>query len=581
MKLPNIREGTDGTKVAIEYKSHISDITNVNSSFDKGILRVCYHGRNRNRSSIRKSVIEKCIKTIYNVPIVCNYIREEDEIGAHDVEIIKTERGTEIVNITTPVGVVPTGANYWWEKIDDNGTEHEYLCVEVLLWKRQEAYRKIKEDGIVAESMEITVKNGKTVDGYYEVYDFEFTALCLLGKANPCFESAALVTFAQSDFWSNYSLMMDDLKQEFKKVQSAYAVDILHPHKNYTEGGTEALMEEKLAILAKYNVDIDSIDFDVESISIDELEAKFADDDPADDNGDNGGDPNDGEGGDTTGNEDGGTEDGDDDPKDDDQTDPQPTPEPPTPEPPEPTPQEPEPPQPAPQDEDDDESPKPKSPKYSLTSEQMRTEICDALSIVTVSEEWGDCPRYLYIDFDFNASEVYVYDRTDNWRIYGFKYILDGDALTIDFDSKTRKKIVFADYIDGDPDMTFDQIGQEISSLGNASVKYKEQVDSLTGQISELQEFKEQVQRVQIENVLNSFEDLQGNEDFELLKSNASKYSIEDLEEKCYALRGRYSTTTKTLDFAVKTPKLMVTNREQTGESNEPYGGIFIKFKSN
>ena len=92
---------------------------------------------------------------------------------------------------------------------------HEYLCTDVLLWKRQEAYKKIKEDGITDESMEISVKEGKMVDGVYVIERFEFTAFCLLGTAEPCYESASLEVFSCGDFKQQLADMMQVLPLDF------------------------------------------------------------------------------------------------------------------------------------------------------------------------------------------------------------------------------------------------------------------------------------------------------------------------------------------------------------------------------
>ena len=170
----------------IVFSSGISNLVEKNSSFDSGVLRVAYTGKNRNNSFISKETYERCIQSIYNCPIVCNYDRETDTIGSHDIELVSTDDGgMKIVNITQPVGVIPESAKYWWEEIEDNSGVHEYLCVDALIWKRQEAYRKIKDDGITDESMEISIKEGEMVDGMYVIKRFEFTAFCLLGTASP------------------------------------------------------------------------------------------------------------------------------------------------------------------------------------------------------------------------------------------------------------------------------------------------------------------------------------------------------------------------------------------------------------
>ena len=123
--------GEENRQFSIVYKSSIYKLENINSSFDRGILRVAYAGKNRNKSCIDKETFEKCINSIYNCPIVCNYNRETNSIGSHDSEIVSDGNGMRIVNLTQPVGVVPESANYWWENVEeDNGEVNEYLWVD-------------------------------------------------------------------------------------------------------------------------------------------------------------------------------------------------------------------------------------------------------------------------------------------------------------------------------------------------------------------------------------------------------------------------------------------------------------------
>lgn len=87
----------------IVFSSGISQLTENNSSFDEGVLRVAYVGKNRNNSFISKETFERCMPSIYNCPIVCRYDREEDVIGAHDIELVTDEDGSmRIVNVTQP-----------------------------------------------------------------------------------------------------------------------------------------------------------------------------------------------------------------------------------------------------------------------------------------------------------------------------------------------------------------------------------------------------------------------------------------------------------------------------------------------
>lgn len=259
----------------LTYASSITNLCEVNSSFDSGILRIAYTGVNRNGSSISKSVFEKCVNTIYNCPIVCNYDRETDTLGGHDIEIVHDSDGDlKLINLTQPVGCIPESAKVFWEEVtEDDGTVHEYLCAEALLWKRQEAYKKIKEDGIVAHSMEITVKDGDVVDNVYHIKDFEFTAFALIG-VEPCFESSSLETFSKRSFKEQLSEMMLELKESYNQVKTSAGEVDNNSLQNYSAKGGEPIVD-KNELISKYGIDVDALDFSIDDYSAEELEEKF------------------------------------------------------------------------------------------------------------------------------------------------------------------------------------------------------------------------------------------------------------------------------------------------------------------
>lgn len=79
------------------------------------------------------------------------------------------------------------------------------------------------------------------------------------------------------------------------------------------------------------------------------------------------------------------------------------------------------------------------------------------------------------------------------------------------------------------------------------SVEYstlKEQYDVLMAEVEELREYKANIEaekRVNAEaEVFSKFEKLNDIEAFTKLKESASEYSLEDLEEKCFAIAGKY-----------------------------------------
>ena len=228
--------------LSLNYESSLTDLRKINSSFDIGVLRICYTGENRNNTYFSREALEKNIKTIYNCPIVCNYSREDDSLGGHDISVVEDKHGClKIVNLTQPVGVIPESAKIWFEDYEEaDGTIHEYLYSEVLLWKRQEAYEKIKHNGITAHSMEVNVKNGKVVDGVFHIEDFEFTAFALIG-IEPCFESSALEVYSSETFKDEYLMMIQEVKNTFSSKE-AFNIET---KESGEKGGSEMSEKEK------------------------------------------------------------------------------------------------------------------------------------------------------------------------------------------------------------------------------------------------------------------------------------------------------------------------------------------------
>lgn len=526
-----------GKVLNMTYASSLTDLCEVNSSFDAGVLRIAYTGKNRNRTAISKQAFERSLKTIYNCPIVCNYDRDTDALGGHDMEVVCDADGDmRLVNLTTPVGVIPESAKTWFANVEEeDGTVNEYLFAEALIWKRQEAYKKIKEDGITAQSMEITVKSGAMDGNVYRIDDFEFTAFCLI-SVEPCFESAALEMFSKRDFKLQLSEMMQDLRTSFNQVDTSKEDDNIHPQKYSMEGGKEVL-EKKMELVAQYGIDVESLDFSIEELSIEELTERFeaikaeADEQPE-------------------------------------------APAEPTEEPEEPA---------ESVEEPAEDGGDPEQNKFALTSTIIE-ELYRKLGEVTVEREWGECERYWYADCDLEANQVYCWDTVD-WLLYGFSYTVDGDNVVIDFESKKRKKYTIVDFDEGEQASPFAEMFTRLEGKLHDSAeweaKYNTASDKMTGmetELTELRQYKSDKEDAELnaarDAVIAQFSDLEGVEAFEQLCTEKSNYDIETLEEKCYALRGR-KTTQVNFSLDNKSPKLPV---QKTDVSDEPYGGIFTEY---
>jgi len=500
----------DKEHASIVFSAEIRDIVSYNSSFDKGVLRVCHTGKNNNLSYISKDTLESCIDSIYNCPVVCHYDRDTDTIGGHDVELVHTkDGGLRMVNVTNPVGVVPSGAKHWYEEIEDSTATHEYLCVDILLWKRQEAYEKIRRDGVTSESMEINILASHKEDEILCIDRLEFTAFCLLGTVKPCFESAAVTLFALDEFKAQMSDMMEDLRASFSTVQPE-TVDI----DTQMEGGKTALDNEKEV----------QVEEPVEEVTVEEVEP--AAEEPAADPVEETADPV------------------------AETADPAPAEEPAA---------------------EIDEEPAEEA-AFALAG-QLVDSLFEALSAVTVQREWGECPRYWFVDYDPDLSEVYAND-TEDWKLYGFTYTVSGDVVTIDFASKSRKKWTISDFIDGEDTAVFAQIGKAVENALNAQKEaFSQERDGLTKELNTLRDYKTETEAAE---VFSQFTELNGIEAFDELCKNYSGLTREQLEEKCYAIKGRHVSVDAKFSAAPKSVRVVV----ETGDAveDEPYGGLFQEF---
>lgn len=521
----------------IEFSSSLLDVVEKNPSFDMGKLRVAYTGKNRNNTFISKESFERAIPTMFNCPVVANYNRKKDEIGSHDGEFIKDKDGeTKYVNITQPVGLVPESAQWNWENVDDNGVMHQYLCTEVVLWKRQEAYSKLKESGITKQSMEIEVTNGEMLDDYYDIKDFCFTAFCLLGTAEPCFESAALFTFAeQEDFKKQYTEMLKEFKLAFASASE-----------NDKKEGKENLKLKEL--LEKYSVAEEDLKFEVEGLSDEELETKFAEEFEEKKKDDADSDPVEGE-------EDDEVED-----EPEDEVDPV-----------EPVSEE---------DENsneeggegetDDESGTSDgtgeeggegSEDFTLNS-QVRENLSAAIREAdTIETDWGSYSRYWMIDYDEATQEVFFYDETD-WKLYGCGYSFDGDDIKVDIEAAKRKKYVIVDYVEGSEPQEF-ALAELIETFNNKYAEVKVDAE----EFERLKNFEHDIltaKREASEKALfDKFENkLKDNEEFKALKEKASEYELDALEKELFALVGKvdfaFSLKNMSQNSADDKPKPMV-----------------------
>ena len=209
-----------------EIKIVQSSIKKLNPQFSLCDVLVCYHGDNRNMTSLPKKVIEDNLYSIYGVPIVGEWIykldgTDEKSWGSHGGRIIIDDNGIHFEQTTKPFGFVSKEAadNASWVTITekDGHTQNEYLKLSgCILWTDRYEESKTILDENFGQSMEIEFKKGHYRDDhYYEAEEFVFSALCILGtNCEPCFESACIGRHYELDsFKKEFALMLDEYKK--------------------------------------------------------------------------------------------------------------------------------------------------------------------------------------------------------------------------------------------------------------------------------------------------------------------------------------------------------------------------------
>lgn len=535
-----------------EEALNVHELCEVNRSFDKGVLKIAYHGKNRNGTYISKEAFENALPSLANVPVVTHYLRKEDELGGHDMELITSDDGKlYMVYVTEPVGVVPSSPNCWWEEVEEsNGDIHEYLCVEVLLWKRQEAYKLIKESGVVGQSMEITINDGHDGDGMYCIDSFIFTALCLLGDEHePCFESASLNVFGLSSFQAQYQEMLNEFKLAFAQVSGT----------NPVQGGEEPMNNE-----LDVNVPVEGtpenvvVDVNISTPAEEAVEAPVVSE---------GVESGEGENFEETTEEpveaptEDGTEGSDSDNPADDSG-----------------------------GVDGEPSDEPVEEKFSLTLMDKLSEIQVALaSKESILDPWGyEMPRFCFVDVQ--DSDVIFWDAKENWMLMGAPIVESGDKISINFEQMKRKKVLYEDFIDGST--ANDWMNQMFTSLSDRLVsteclnELQGQYDALNGKYTVLYEAEqariEAEKKEAIAGVFSKFDKLLGGDaEFEALK-DAKHESAEALENVCYGLYGRKKAVFTVENKKTKNVSLTIDARsEESSVKEEPYGNELFAWKKN
>lgn len=194
---------------------------------------------------------------------------------------------------------------------------------------------------------------------------------------------------------------------------------------------------------------------------------------------------------------------------------------------------------------------------FELSHEDIRYSLYKLLSPVEDEDnEW------YFIDQVYD--DKFEYLNWDGTKIYRQGYKVDNDIVSFE----GERIELFQERLTLEEKQELDKIRSNYSKLEQ--------------EVNELKEFKSTKlaeERAEAEEELfTQFAELNGNEEFEALKSNSSEYSLDELEKECYAIFGR-----KTAKFSLNKTKsnkvkVGVSKSKQPDDSEEEYEDLFNKY---
>ena len=207
----------------------------VNPSFHMGSARIFAIDSIANNVKFSQESTMNALPTLKNIPIVALYKDDEQNFGDH--EIVRDVDGIRYG--TYPIGMIPESAEQWIEEVQTEEGTKQYLCSDILLWKRQKKeFQLIKSQGTFSVSMEVGMVDYEfNANKVCNVNEFYFTAIAVLGNGvKPAFKEACL-NFHKIGIFQDMMLDLREYMQQFEGGNSMGANQIAdEPITDFEEG---------------------------------------------------------------------------------------------------------------------------------------------------------------------------------------------------------------------------------------------------------------------------------------------------------------------------------------------------------
>lgn len=488
-----------------EYES--SDFRFIDVSID-----VMHTGASLNKTSFTKDAINKAVPTICNTPILGYVVDELDEedkdFKGHEHELRITNKDVKYVYAGQAYGVIPESCNpRWIVKDDGTGIEREYLRVDGLIWtKFSDPVDIFTRDGTKNHSVELTDMACGPADknGNVPVGSFKFDGCCILSTTDPSIKPAMTGSCVTANFSvEDITAQIRDRLYEYQAIQQNYTAQNDNPS-DEEKGDTTPMNENEKNpamtenAVAEGAVENPEIETPAAENTATKTESEAA---PAENAA-----PEEGAENATT------------------EVPAENT---------------------APAEEDEPAA----SSEFTLTANQLRDEVYNALLKVQVPSRWdNECMIPKYWLTDIQGSEVIVTD-SGTYQLMGIPYSMNGDNVVLEYENIKRKKVIYEDWDNGDvmPGLItmFSTLTDKLVELSDSFTKAANEVSEIKPKLEAYQQAEADAKAAEMEAKRNALfatfdEKLGADAEYIALKEN-KEISYSDLETKCYALVGRKS----------------------------------------
>lgn len=500
-------------------------------------LKVCHTETNRNGSHISDTNMEKAMPTLKYRPILA-YIHElEDGVKdfyAHNMEIVEDENGeAEIHYIEKQVGCF-TADDPWlkYDKEKDKTYVHAYAVIPEGYTEAADIIRR-KNGTKVSCELVINELAYNAKEKYLDLTDFYFGGCTLLGVDENGKEIGEGMLGARadiSDFCHEEPVFtfQDKMIEVIEKLNTTLS----NFNMKFGEKGDDR-MNRFEELLAKYNITAEDITFEIEGLSDEELEAKFAE---VFEDGNNGGEGEDaGDNGED--NDDDGEEEGEDEGEGTGEEG---------------------------SDEGEGESSFESRKSYStddngnvtITFEISHEDIRGALnSLISIYDEEDN--DWYWVTNVYN--DYFVFENWFGDKLFKQSYTVDGDNVALSGDRQEMFKMILTE----SEKLAIEKMREDYSAL----VEFKSNTEA-----SQLQAQKDAVF------AREEFASIVETKSFKKLVENAKDYSVEECEQKAKDILddfNSFAANFSTQDNGNKPNVIGINLGRDNNRPKKPYGNLF------